>query len=78
MLGKGKYGPVELILSSENTLQALKRITKASITSQKRSQHVLQEKNVQAKCQDLPFVQKMLATFTTTEDVCFVFEYLPG
>ena len=45
-IGKGKNGPVDLILVGNNQLRALKRITKASIQSQKRAQYILNEKKI--------------------------------
>lgn len=44
-IGKGKYGPVDLIIVNGKLL-ALKRIRKDSITNQKRIDHVKAEKKV--------------------------------
>jgi serine/threonine protein kinase len=56
----------------------LKRIPKASVTCKKRIEHLHQEKQILLMCQDLPFVVQLVTTFATKEDVCLLFEYLPG
>jgi hypothetical protein len=45
-VGKGKHGPIELIMSKEAKVQALKRISKGELAkSKKLVQHVLSEKS---------------------------------
>jgi hypothetical protein len=45
VIGKGKYGPVNLIMVDEQ-LFALKKIAKSSIDNPKRVQHVYTERNL--------------------------------
>lgn len=81
-IGKGKFGPVDLIIYKSN-LFALKKIQKKSIDQPKRIEHVKQEKAIlqmlnESKAPEADFIVKLEQTFTDHEFVCFVFEYLPG
>jgi serine/threonine protein kinase len=44
-LGKGKYGPVNLIIVDDD-FYALKKVSKDTINNPKRVQHVLNEKEI--------------------------------
>ena len=63
---------------------ALKKIKKDSITNQKRVDHVKAEKKLlnflHKECDKgaADFVVKLHETFTDSEHICFVFEYLAG
>ena len=80
-LGKGKNGPVDLIIVN-NKFYALKRISKISIDNSKRIQHILTEKKIlqvlKENQNDMEFLVRLHKTFTDEENVCFVFEYLEG
>jgi serine/threonine protein kinase len=62
VIGKGKYGPVSLIMIEEQ-LYALKKITKTSIDNPKRVQHVYTERNILRSIQS-DFIVQLKDTFT--------------
>lgn len=62
VIGKGKYGPVSLILVDEK-LYALKKIAKSSIDNPKRVQHVYTERNILKSIQS-NFIVHLKETFT--------------
>jgi serine/threonine protein kinase len=61
-IGKGKYGPVSLIMVEEQ-LFALKKIAKSSIDNPKRVQHVYTERNILRSVQS-DFIVQLKDTFT--------------
>lgn len=81
-IGKGKFGPVDLIIV-DNELRALKKVAKISIDNPKRLEHIMQEKKL---LQDInsdshlatKFIVTLYDTFTDQNNLCFVFEYLNG
>lgn len=78
VIGKGKYGPVNLIIIDEE-LFALKKISKASIDNPKRVKHVYNEKNIlKGLAGKSDFIVKLKDTFTDEFNVCFIFEFLGG
>lgn len=83
-IGEGKYGPVNLIIHRGN-LCALKIIPKRSLDNNKRIQHILNEKSIlhmlrksQMSTEPIDFIVELIETFMDDQNVCFVFEYLPG
>jgi serine/threonine protein kinase len=62
VIGKGKYGPVSLIMFEEQ-LFALKKVAKSSIDNPKRVQHVYTERNILKSIQS-DFIVKLKDTFT--------------
>ena len=60
ILGKGKSGPVELIIV-KNKFKAMKRISKYSLGSDKMLQHLINEKNVLMKLKS-PYIVKLEKT----------------
>lgn len=80
IVGKGKHGPIELIMSKDGwTVRALKRISKQELAkSKKLIQHVLSEKSTLLMMKGSKWVVELCQTFTDSDDVCFVFEYLPA
>lgn len=62
VIGKGKYGPVNLIMVDEQ-LFALKKIAKSSIDNPKRVQHVYTERNLLRSIQS-DFIVQLKDTFT--------------
>jgi serine/threonine protein kinase len=68
----------------KNELFALKRIPKSTIDKVKRIEHLKNEKNILSylnkdKSKDpINFIVHLEETFTDSESIDFIFEYLPG
>ena len=82
-VGKGKFGPVDLIITEQGETRVVKKIQKTSIDNNKRIGHVKQEKRLlhqlnQSKDPEADFIVKMYDTFIDRDNICIVFEYLCG
>jgi serine/threonine protein kinase len=71
------------VCKGQRELRALKRISKHSLDNPKRIEHVKNEKavlNMLKKYENvqLDFIVQFYESFTDTNNICFMFEYLSG
>lgn len=81
-VGKGKCGPVDLIIC-QGEFRVVKKIKKESIDNNKRIEHIKQEKKLlqslnKQSAPEADFIVKLYETFTDRDYICLVFEYLNG
>lgn len=82
-IGQGKFHQIDLIIF-KNDLYALKKIPKTSIDKAKRIEHLKNEKNINIFLRDkfpnanTSWFGRLEETFTDTDSINYIFEYLPG
>lgn len=78
-IGKGSFGKVYLArLKNEDTIYAVKVVSKALIKRKREEHHIMAERNVLVKNTRHPFLVSLQYSFQTPDKLYFVMEFVNG